>query len=40
MVVQDHGDVISICRPESYEQAKAAGVRPNTVGFKKRDIVA
>jgi hypothetical protein len=40
VLVEDMGDVVTVCRPEEYEAARQAGRPPTTIGFKKTDIVA
>jgi len=38
VVVEDLGEVITVCRPEELAAARREGRSPNTVGFKKADI--
>jgi hypothetical protein len=39
VVVADLGEVITICRHDEYERAKAEGREPAYVGFKKTDVM-
>jgi hypothetical protein len=39
LVVEDHGDVVAVCRPEEAESARNEGRRPRLAPFKKADIV-
>lgn len=40
VVVLDYGDVISVCRQETYDEAMRLGCVPATAGFRKSAILA
>lgn len=39
VVVEDHGEVICVCREETWNAARACGHKPISVGFRKRDVI-
>lgn len=39
LVIEDHGDVITVCRPEEAASAKREGRKPRMAPFKRVDIV-
>lgn len=39
VVVHDWGGVVSVCRKEEFEAAKADMRKPVSVGFRKSDII-
>lgn len=39
VVVEDLGDVVTVCTPEELDAAKAQYRQPLRVGFKKKDVL-
>jgi len=39
VVVEDHGEIISVCKEEELDAAKREYRQPLTVGFKKGDFL-
>jgi hypothetical protein len=38
IVVEDLGDVITVCSPEEYKEAQRLSRQPLAIGFKKKDL--